>query len=180
MGIASTSSQGAPAGGFSTTTATGSSSGPAAPASGTKYGGFGSEDIAKFGYNKSDQFGGGPYDPYTKTQSTTTGTTSKPESIVKKPQNKKAIDVDSDDESSDSDKSSIDSDDSDAQRKKKKRDERKAKKAAAAKAALEPAKTEEVKTEAPKPAPLGGLGQAPKAGRTFQGTQPAAPAQPAP
>jgi hypothetical protein len=181
MGIASTSSQGAPAGGFSTTTATGSSSGPAAPASGTKYGGFGSEDIAKFGYNKSDQFGGGPYDPYTKTQSTTTGTTSKPDKVVK-PQNKKALDADSDDESSDSDKSSIDSDDSDAQRKKKKRDEKKAKKAAAAKAALEPAKTEEVKTEAAKPAPLGGLGQAPKAGRTFQGTQPVvvAPSQPKP
>jgi hypothetical protein len=41
---------------------------PAAPASGTKYGGFGSEDIAKFGYNNSEQFGtSGPYDPYTKT-----------------------------------------------------------------------------------------------------------------
>ena len=177
MGIASTGSQAA-GGGFSSSTIPGSS-GPAAPASGTKYGGFGSEDIAKFGYNKSDQFGGGPYDPYTKTQSTTTGTTSNAAKADKKPQNKKALDAESDDDS-DSDQSSVDSDDSEAQRKKKKRDERKAKKAAAAKAALEPAKTEEAKTEAPKPAPLGGLGAAPKAGRTFQGTQPVAQAEPKP
>jgi len=41
----------------------------AAPASGTenKYGGFGSEDIAKFGYNNQEQFGTSCYDPYTKT-----------------------------------------------------------------------------------------------------------------
>lgn len=66
MGIASSGSQG-PSGGFSSSSIPGSSGTPAAPASGTKYGGFGSEDIAKFGYNNSDQFGGGPYDPYTKT-----------------------------------------------------------------------------------------------------------------
>ena len=40
----------------------------AAPASGSnKYGGFGSEDIKKFGYNNAEAFGTGPYDPYTKT-----------------------------------------------------------------------------------------------------------------
>lgn len=62
MGIASTSSQGM-AGGYSTNQAPGN---PAAPASGNKYGGFGSEDIAKFGFNNKDQFGaGGAYDPYT-------------------------------------------------------------------------------------------------------------------
>lgn len=45
--------------------------GSAAPASGSqKYGGFGSEDIQKLGYNNSGQFGNtGPYDPYTKGQS---------------------------------------------------------------------------------------------------------------
>jgi len=52
MGISSSGSQG-PAGGFSSA-GIGSSGTPAAPASGTKYGGFGSEDIAKFGYNNSD------------------------------------------------------------------------------------------------------------------------------
>lgn len=46
--------------------------GSAAPASGTKYGGFGSEDIKKFGYNNDAQFGTGPYDPYTKTESIST------------------------------------------------------------------------------------------------------------
>jgi len=34
-----------------------------------------------------------------------------------------------------------------------------------------------VKKEATKAAPLGGLGQVPKAGRAFQGTQPAAQPQ---
>ena len=68
MGISSTGSAG-----IGNQGASGSSNvNPAAPASGTKYGGFGSEDIAKFGYNKPEQFGVGPYDPYTKTQSTTT------------------------------------------------------------------------------------------------------------
>jgi len=41
----------------------------AGPASGTgnKYGGFGSQDIDKFGYNNKDQFGAnGAYDPYTR------------------------------------------------------------------------------------------------------------------
>jgi len=39
----------------------------AGPASG-KYGGFGSEDIAKMGYNNENKFSA-PYDPYTKGQS---------------------------------------------------------------------------------------------------------------
>jgi hypothetical protein len=40
---------------------------PAGPASGSnKYGGFGSEDIKRFGYNNAEAFGTGPYDPYTK------------------------------------------------------------------------------------------------------------------
>lgn len=41
----------------------------AGPASGSeKYGGFGSEDIAKLGYNNDQQFGASSsYDPYTKT-----------------------------------------------------------------------------------------------------------------
>lgn len=43
--------------------------GSAGPASG-KYGGFGSEDIAKLGYGKEGQFNQ-PYDPYTKAQSAT-------------------------------------------------------------------------------------------------------------
>ena len=166
MGIASSGSQ-APAGGFSSS-GMGSGGTPAAPASGNKYGGFGSEDIAKFGYNNSDQFGGGPYDPYTKTQSTTTGVTAAAAKPAKKEGGKKALDADSDDES-DSDESSVDSDDSEAQRKKKKRQDKKAKKNAAKTVAATPAQ-EEVKKDAPKAAPLGGLGQVPKAGRVFQGT----------
>ena len=54
----------------------GGNKGPAATVSGkegNKYGGFGSEDIAKFGYNNDEKFGANSaYDPYTKTQSTTT------------------------------------------------------------------------------------------------------------
>jgi hypothetical protein len=45
-------------------------SAPAGPASG-KYGGFGSEDIAKLGYNQPGQFNGA-YDPYTKGNSVPT------------------------------------------------------------------------------------------------------------
>ena len=86
-------------------------SGPAAPASGTKYGGFGSDDIAKFGYNKSDQFGTGPYDPYTKTQSTTTQPAPAKD---KKEERKKPARDDSDDDSDDSSDSDVDSDDSEA------------------------------------------------------------------
>jgi hypothetical protein len=40
--------------------------GSAAPPSGDKYKGFGSEDIARMGYNDSNKFGQpAPYDPYT-------------------------------------------------------------------------------------------------------------------
>jgi hypothetical protein len=58
------------------------SMGSAAPASGntgSKYGGFGSEDLNKFGYNDSDKFGNNAYDPYTKNQSISTHGTKKEE-----------------------------------------------------------------------------------------------------
>lgn len=42
----------------------------AGPSSGNKYGGFGSEDIARLGYNQENKFNA-PYDPYTKDQSAT-------------------------------------------------------------------------------------------------------------
>ena len=45
MGISSSGNQSAPVSGGS------NSAGPASGASGTKYGGFGSQDIAKMGYN---------------------------------------------------------------------------------------------------------------------------------
>ena len=101
--------------------------GSAAPPSGNKYGGFGSEDIARFGYNNAEQFGNtGVYDPYTKTVSTTT----KPSESNKKAEeskNNKKYDMDSSD-SSDSD---ADSDDSEYQRKKAKKEKKKAEKKAA-------------------------------------------------
>lgn len=43
----------------------GAGAGAAGPSSGNKYGGFGSEDIARLGYNQQDKFHA-PYDPYTK------------------------------------------------------------------------------------------------------------------
>ena len=104
MGISSSGNQG---GGSNV------SMGSAAPASGNKYGGFGSQDIAKMGYNNEEKFGtSGAYDPYTKTQSTTTQVLD-----AKKEEKKKTVD-DSDD---DSDLSDPDSDDSEATRKKKKK-----------------------------------------------------------
>lgn len=50
-----------------------SMSSSAAPASGQsqKYGGFGSEDISRLGYNTQNKFNA-PYDPYTKGQSVPT------------------------------------------------------------------------------------------------------------
>jgi hypothetical protein len=42
--------------------------GSAGPASG-KYGGFGSEDIARLGYGQEGKFNNNVYDPYTKGQS---------------------------------------------------------------------------------------------------------------
>ena len=44
--------------------------GSAGPSSGKQYGGFGSEDIARLGYNQENKFNA-PYDPYTKAQSNT-------------------------------------------------------------------------------------------------------------
>ena len=44
--------------------------GSAGPSSGKQYGGFGSEDIARLGYNDTNKFNA-PYDPYTKAQSST-------------------------------------------------------------------------------------------------------------
>ena len=44
--------------------------GSAGPSSGKQYGGFGSEDIARLGYNQENKFNA-PYDPYTKSQSAT-------------------------------------------------------------------------------------------------------------
>ena len=68
------------------------SAGSAAPASG-KYGGFGSEDIAKLGYGKEGQFNQA-YDPYTKAQSATSHIThqvnnTKPSSKKDEPNKKK-------------------------------------------------------------------------------------------
>ena len=53
------------AGGMSSARSTGASA--AAPASG-KYGGFGSADLQRLGYNTENKFSA-PYDPYTKEQS---------------------------------------------------------------------------------------------------------------
>ena len=154
MGISSTGSQ---AEGM-----VGAQSNPAAPASGNKYGGFGSEDIARFGYNNDQQFGTqGAYDPYTKTQSTTTQpTTGKPKEAAQK----KKVESDSDDDSS----VDSDSDDSEAQRKKAKRAKKKAQKAEQEKKQNEEQKVHEVGAVG-----AVGLGQAPKAGRTLAGNQPA-------
>lgn len=104
MGISSTGSMASENTGFS-----GGGPTSAAPPSGNnnKYGGFGSEDIARFGYNNADQFGaGGVYDPYTKTVSTTTKA-----SDSKKEEKKNTAKYDSSSDSSDSD---VDSDDSEA------------------------------------------------------------------
>ena len=61
------------------------SAGPASGSeAGNKYGGFGSEDIAKFGYNNEEKFGTGAYDPYTKTQSTTTSVAAAKKEEVKR------------------------------------------------------------------------------------------------
>lgn len=96
--------------------------GSAGPSSGNKYGGFGSEDIARLGYNQENKFNA-PYDPYTKSQSATgVGThaynnstskkdTQKKDKKDKKKKNKKKKKSKKDDSSSDSDASS-DSDES--------------------------------------------------------------------
>ena len=89
---------------------------PAAPASG-KFGGFGSEDLTKFGYNQPGQFGQA-YDPYVKTNTNTATDKPKKESVSedaekkkkkKKKKSKKDDSDSSDDSSDDSDSSSSDS-----------------------------------------------------------------------
>jgi len=95
----------------------------AGPASGSKYGGFGSQDINKLGYYNKDQFGtGGAYDPYTRSQATET----KPAETTDKKKEEKAVKkVESDDDDSSSSlDSDADSDDSDVKRKKEKRQKR--------------------------------------------------------
>lgn len=117
--------------------------GSAAPASG-KYGGFGSEDIAKLGYGKEGQFSQ-PYDPYTKSQAAmstnthqlnNTGPTpsksdaKKEEPKKKKDKKKKKKKDSSSSDSSDSEKSSDESSDEDKKPKeapkKEKEEEKKA------------------------------------------------------
>jgi hypothetical protein len=78
---------------------------PSGNNNGSKYGGFGSEDIARFGYNNSEQFGAqGVYDPYTKTESISTNPTA-----PKKEEKKNTAKYDSSSDSSDSDADSDDS-----------------------------------------------------------------------
>ena len=123
----------------------------AGPTSGNRYGGFGSEDIARLGFNQENKFNA-PYDPYTKGQSapsmqthaaanSRTGAASArlPETSDKKKKSKKSkknkkkakdsYDSESDDDnddSDDSDDSDDDSDeDSDDKKKKAKRNKRK-------------------------------------------------------
>lgn len=118
----------------------------AGPASG-KYGGFGSEDIARLGYNNENKFSA-PYDPYTKGQSapsaqtfqvanqtkTKTGgaaASSKPEKKKSKKSKKKDDSYDSesdnDDDDDDDSSNSSESEDSEEKRKKAKRAKRRAK-----------------------------------------------------
>lgn len=106
----------------------------AAPASGSgsqsQYGGFGSEDIAKFGYNQPEKFGdNSAYDPYTKEQSINTEKKDEPkkteESSIFAPPKKHTLDDDSE-----SDFSEVDSIDSDNTKRKKKKQLKKKAKAA--------------------------------------------------
>ena len=117
----------------------------AGPSSG-KYGGFGSEDIARLGYNTENKFNA-PYDPYTKGQSAPSQNTfavandknksgagaaaakpDKKKSKKSKKSKKKAkdsYDSESDDDDSDEDDDDSDSSDSEEKRKKAKRDKKK-------------------------------------------------------
>ena len=132
--------------GFGGRPATSSAAGPASG----RYGGFGSEDIARLGFNQENKFNA-PYDPYTKGQSapsmqthaaanSRTGAASArlPETSDKKKKSKKSkknkkkkaqdsYDSESDDDDDDdSDDSDNDSDeDSDDKKKKSKRNKRK-------------------------------------------------------
>lgn len=134
----------------------GQSANAAGPASG-KYGGFGSEDIARLGYNNENKFNA-PYDPYTKGQSAPSQGTfnhnnSKKNVLAadstkakksKKSKKKAADSYDSesdDDEESEkdsSDESDLDSDDSEDRRKKAKKNKRKARAAKAGKVEAPP------------------------------------------
>jgi hypothetical protein len=109
------------------------SSASAAPSSGKKYSGFGSEDINRLGYNQKGQFNQ-PYDPYTKEQSAPTQKAyvkDADESGSKQQKKNKKVEVSSSDDSSSS--SDADSDDSDEKAKKKRRQAKKAKLAQAGK-----------------------------------------------
>ena len=120
----------------------------AAPASG-QYGGFGSEDIAKFGYNNDNKFGDqGAYDPYTKDQSINSAPQVEKEKPKKEKEEKEEPKITPKytkqqlEDDSESDLSSIDSIDSDNTKKKKKRQQKKKAKAAKEKAAgIKPAPT---------------------------------------
>ena len=133
---------------------TGASFSSAAPASG-KYGGFGSEDIAKFGYQPG-KFNA-PYDPYTKNQALHTDPTpdifaQKPKKKRKSTKKKRAVSESSD---SDEEKSSDDSDDSDESSEEEEKQKKSKKKQ----------KEEKKKTKSSK-----GLEAAPKADRKLSGT----------
>lgn len=114
----------------------------AGPASG-KYGGFGSEDIARLGYGQGGGFSAPAYDPYTKGQSAPSAQTfqvanatksgssvaapAKSEDKKKSKKSKKkddSYDSESDDDS-DSDDDDSDSEDSEEKRRKAKRNKRK-------------------------------------------------------
>lgn len=90
----------------------------AAPASG-KFGGFGSEDLTKFGYNQPGQFGQA-YDPYVKSGGSGSTAKTEPDRPTKKDAHKKDSDNKKkrrkkkkhDSDSSDDDDSSDSSDDS--------------------------------------------------------------------
>lgn len=154
------------------TECSGGTSGPAGPASGSnasqKYQGFGSQDIARLGYNNQDQFGStGPYDPYQKSDAASK------KKEEKKPHTQVAQFESDDDSSFSSLDSDPDSDDPDVKRKrakiKKREDKKKAKEAAE--------KAKAVGEAAPKEPSAGGLGLAPKASREFTATAPAPQAQ---
>ena len=99
------------------------SAAPASGKSGSQYGGFGSEDIAKFGYNDKEKYGdGGAYDPYTVTQSIETKQTPYKPDIKEKIKEVEVAEIKHTlDDDSDSSLSSIDSIDSDNTKKKKKK-----------------------------------------------------------
>ena len=141
--------------------------GSAGPSSGKQYGGFGSEDIARLGYNDTNKFNA-PYDPYTKAQSSTgigtyqheqNKTTKRKKSDVKKKSRKnkkkksKKEESSSDSEVTDSDEDSDESS-SDAESSEEKKESSKAR------------RKRQAKKEKNK-----GLSEAPKATRQIGGVQ---------